>query len=100
MKHRPAYITANAPYVRPATYEPPPPAPAGRHAPLVTWNPIWRWLAYAVAAVALLGMFAYGVIVIRTSAPATHGTGSTWVTPTTYGPPEWPTPRVAVGGER
>lgn len=80
MRHRPEYITASAPYVRPAVYIPP--TPSTRHA---TANPIWSVLAVAIAVIFFLSAFAYGVKAIASADPGTRS--STWVTPTTYGPP-------------
>lgn len=87
MRHRPEYITASAPYVRPAVYVPPP-TPRTRPAAADTIrsaNPIWSALAVAVAVVFFLSAFAYGVNAIASADPGTQS--STWVTPTTYGPP-------------
>lgn len=91
MRHRPEYINRSAPYVRPALYA---------HA---DWqdadelravagqleNPVWRWIRWAAAAVALVVLaclFAYGVIAIRRETVA-PGPARSWVTPSTYGAP-------------
>lgn len=94
MRHRPEYINASAPYVRPALYVPPAPTlDDDAELPEVARqleNPVWRWarwVAVAVAIGALLGMFAYGVIAIADQASIPAAPGSSWVTPSTYGAP-------------
>lgn len=98
MKHRPDYIAGHAPYVRAASYVPP---PSGRATvaerrelanPISRWAVSWRSVVYLagvlLALAALIGMFAYGVIVIGRAYPVGRGgNSSTWVTPATYGPP-------------
>jgi hypothetical protein len=97
VRHRPEYINASAPYVRPALYVPPAAVVAAlaEHDEAALANPISRWAASwrsvvylfgVLAALALLiGGFAYGV---KTIAASNGGpTSSTWVTPSTYGPP-------------
>ena len=94
MRHRPEYINASAPYVRPALYVPPSQAlllgePAQ---PISRWGASWRALAYLVGVLVALGimlaMFAYGVIAIRKAYVGQHHQQrSSWVAPTTYGPP-------------
>jgi hypothetical protein len=87
VRHRPEYVNASAPYVRPALYAPPRPD----QRPISRWAASWRSLVYLAGVLVALGvlisMFAYGVIEIRGQLDGTPARSAVWVTPSTYGAP-------------